>query len=78
MAFHKENRQKTYKLFFYVVSVLPVQGQQLDHFNTLVRELKIPSKDRLVFVENLPSKYTEQDIRTFFNGKKILVYIFFF
>lgn len=38
-------------------------------FKEMVTQRKIPPKDRVVFVEGLPLKYNEQDIRLFFEGK---------
>lgn len=37
-------------------------------FKEMVTQRKIPPKDRVVFVEGLPLKYNEQDIRLFFEG----------
>lgn len=63
----------------FIVSVLPVEEDELSNFNMLVQTLKIPSKERVVFVENLPPKYTEQDIRTLlFSGTKIFAFTIFF
>lgn len=57
-----------------VFPVLPVEQEQLNHFKMLVETLQIPSKERVVFVENLPSKYTERELRSFFNGGNTSTY----
>lgn len=59
-----------------VVSVLPVQERHLDHFNTLVQTLQIPSKERIVFVENVPLKYSKENFQTFFNGREKIFHKF--
>ncbi|XP_055326666.1 G-rich sequence factor 1-like isoform X2 [Sitodiplosis mosellana] len=40
-------------------------------FNDMIAKRKIPSKDRVIFVEGLPHKFNEQNIRFFFHGLQI-------
>lgn len=53
-----------------MVLVLPVEDSQLlGEFNNLVRTEQIPSKERVVFVENPPDENVEKFIRECFNGR---------
>lgn len=45
--------------------VMLVSGADITHFKDMVKENKVPSMDRVVYLE-MASKYSEGDIRSFF------------
>lgn len=53
----------------FVISVTPVEDS-IDQFHQLIKAQKIPSRERVVFMQKLHSIHTDEDIRSFFNGNK--------